>query len=260
MIEIPAGRATLGLPRGSGQFGWDNEFEEHTVEVPAFAISKYNATNGRFLEFMADGGYERPELWSPENWQWLEHSGIQYPQFWTRRGEQWFYRGMFEEIPLPADWPVYISYAEASAYAKWAGGALPSEAQFHRAAYGTPSGEERAYPWGDEAPAPRHGNFDFARWDPAPAGAYPAGDSAFGVADLLGNGWEWTSTLFEQFVGFKRFSFYPGYSADFFDRRHYVMKGGSARTAGALLRHSFRNWFQPRYPYVYATFRVVEER
>ncbi|HMD31903.1 MAG TPA: SUMF1/EgtB/PvdO family nonheme iron enzyme, partial [Candidatus Acidoferrales bacterium] len=117
---------------------------------------------------------------------------------------------------------------------------------------------ERLYPWGDTHPDASRGNFGGARWDPESVAAHPEGASAFGVRDLLGNGWEWTSTPFAPFAGFEPFPFYPGYSADFFDGRHFVMKGGSPRTAECLLRRPFRNWFQPRYPYVYATFRCVE--
>jgi formylglycine-generating enzyme required for sulfatase activity len=150
-----------------------------------------------------------------------------------------------------------VSHDEASAYARWKGKELPSEAQWHRAACGTPEGTERAYPWGADAPSSAHGNFDFQRWDPVAVGSYPAGNSAFGVADLVGNGWEWTRTPFEPFPGFQAFSFYPGYSANFFDGKHFVMKGGSSRTAACMLRRSFRNWFQPHYPYVYAKFRCA---
>jgi formylglycine-generating enzyme required for sulfatase activity len=114
------------------------------------------------------------------------------------------------------------------------------------------------FPWGDSAPAASHGNFDFARWDPTPVGAFPAGASAFCVNDLIGNGWEWTRTEFAPLPGFEAFAFYPGYSANFFDGQHYVMKGGSWRTAACMLRRSFRNWFQPHYPYVYGAFRCVE--
>ena len=103
------------------------------------------------------------------------------------------------------------------------------------------------------------GNFDFANFEPAPCGAHPAGASAFGVHDLVGNGWEWTRTAFAPLPGFAPMPFYPGYSANFFDGKHFVMKGGSPRTAACMLRRSFRNWFQPHYPYVYATFRCVEE-
>ena len=169
------------------------------------------------------------------------------------------YRTMFGEIRLPLEWPVYVSHAEASAYANWLGRKLPSEPEFHRAAYGTPGGrDERCYPWGNEALSAEHGNFDFQRWEPLPVGSKPKGASAFGVHDLVGNGWEWTRTQFAPFKGFAPREFYAGYSADFFDGKHYVMKGGSPRTAACMLRRSFRNWFQPHYPYVYATFRCVE--
>lgn len=170
------------------------------------------------------------------------------------------YSAMFGDVRLPTDWPVYVSHAEANAYAKWLGRKLPTEEQFHRAAYGTPDNrEERSYPWGEEAPSEHHGNFDFRHWDPSPVGTHPAGASAFGLHDPVGNGWEWTRTRFGPFPGFARMPFYPGYSADFFDGQHFVMKGGSPRTAACMLRRSFRNWFQPHYPYTYATFRCVED-
>ena len=172
---------------------------------------------------------------------------------------EWEYRAMFGNVPLPMPWPVYVSHAEASAFARWAGRKLPSEAQWHRAAYGSPDGVERKFPWGDSAPDASRGNFHHRRWDPNPVDAHPGGASAFGVYDLLGNGWEWTSTPFAPLPGFEAFSFYQGYSANFFDGQHFVMKGGSSRTDECMLRRSFRNWFQPHYPYLYATFRCVEE-
>jgi ergothioneine biosynthesis protein EgtB len=261
-VEIPAGTATLGMPRNSksenGPFGWDNEFEEYRVEVPAFAIDAYNVTNGDFLRFINAGGYHERGFWSDAGWKWITSKGLRRPVFWIPGGNSWRYRTMFDEISLPLDWPAYVSHDEASAYARWVGKQLPSEPEWHRAACGTRSGSERQYPWGDDAPEPRHGNFDFHRWDPAPVGSYPDGSSDFGIADLAGNGWEWTRTPFEPFRGFQPFSFYPGYSADFFDGKHFVMKGGSPRTAACMLRRSFRNWFQPHYPYVYAKFRCVE--
>jgi ergothioneine biosynthesis protein EgtB len=258
MTGIPAGIATLGLRREDGVFGWDNEFEEHSVFVPAFRIDTYKVTNLQYLRFVAEGGYRERSFWSDADWEWLQSSGTLHPAFWIQRGNKFFFRTMFDEVPLPPDWPVYVSHAEATAYARWARKQLPSEAEWHRAGYGTHNGAERAYPWGDDPPRAGLGNFDFQYWDPAPAAAFPAGSSAFGVADLLGNGWEWTRTVFAAFDGFEPFSFYPGYSANFFDNRHYVMKGGSARTGACLLRRSFRNWFQPRYPYIYAGFRCVE--
>jgi len=259
MIEIPQGTATLGLRRAEdGPFGWDNEFEEHSVTVPSFQISEYKVTNGEFLRFLEAGGYEEHSLWSEDDWKWIGSSGATHPAFWVRRDNRWFLRNMFGEVPLPLDWPVYVSQAAAAAYARWAGLELPSEAEWHRAAYATPQGTERAYPWGEHPPDASRGNFDLQRWDPTPTGAFPDGRSAHGVADLLGNGWEWTRTVFAPFAGFEAFSFYPGYSANFFDGKHYVLKGGSARTAQCMLRRSFRNWFQPHYPFIYSGFRCVK--
>lgn len=260
MAEIPVGTATLGLSRnGDHAFGWDNEFEAHAVDVPSFAIDVYKVKNGDFLRFVREGGYSEPNFWCGADWEWINSQGIRHPKFWSKRDGSWFYRTMFDELPLPADWPVYVSQAEAAAYARWVGKALPTEAQWHRAAYGTLNGSERAYPWGDEAPDATLGNFDFHRWDPVLVSAYPASRSAFGVEQMVGNGWEWTSTPFEPFPGFEPFPFYRGYSADFFDGKHYVLKGGSARTAACLVRRSFRNWFQPHYPFVYASFRCVSK-
>jgi formylglycine-generating enzyme required for sulfatase activity len=152
-----------------------------------------------------------------------------------------------------------VTWAEASAFARWRGARLPTEAEFHRAAFGTPHGPERRYPWGDAIDGSPQANFDFQRWDPAPIGSHPGGASPFGVHDLVGNGWEWTSTVFAPFDGFTPLPSYPEYSADFFDGGHFVMKGASPVTAAPLTRRGFRNWFRPRYPYVYATFRCVAD-
>ncbi|MBV8821079.1 MAG: SUMF1/EgtB/PvdO family nonheme iron enzyme [Acidobacteriaceae bacterium] len=236
MIRIPAGTATLG--QDPEQFGWDNEFAQHRVNVPAFKVSRHKVTNGDYLR--------------------LVESGLGAPHFWTKQGGNWMLRCMFETIPLPLEWPVYVTQAEAKAYAARCGKSLLTEAQFHRAAYGTREGTERSFPWGEDEPTSAHGNFNFARWDPVSVTAHPAGDSAFGVSQMVGNGWEWTSTPFAPFAGFEPFAFYPGYSANFFDNAHFVLKGASPQTAETFLRRSFRNWFRSNYPYVYAGFRLVE--
>ncbi len=238
-------------------FGWDNEFESHRVHVPAFEIDRYMITNEQFLAFMRDGGYQNRAFWSADDWNWKSAQNLSHPIFWKQQGDSWLYGTMFDEIPLVSHWPVYVSHAEAAAYARWAGKALPTEPQWHRAAYGTSDGTERFYPWGSETPDRTRGNFDLYQWDAQPVNAHPAGRSALGVEGMLGNGWEWTSTIFAPFPGFEPFPFYRGYSADFFDGKHFVIKGGSARTAACMLRPTFRNWFQGHYQYVYAGFRCV---
>jgi ergothioneine biosynthesis protein EgtB len=258
LVRIPPGSATLGVARDASRtFAWDNEHDAHTVEVPGFSISRCMVSNGDYLRFVEARGYAKREYWSDADWAWRERDAIVQPAFWLTLDGRWYWRSMTELIPLPLDWPVYVSHAEASAYARWAGLALPTEAQWHRAAYGTKEGVERAYPWGGAAPDARRGNFDFRAWEPRSVDAHRDGDSAFGVRGLLGNGWEWMSTTFAPFGGFRAQSFYPGYSADFFDGKHYVLKGGSPLTAAPMLRRSFRNWFQPHYPYTYSGFRCA---
>jgi len=257
-IAIPTGRATLGMPRDAG-FGWDNELGEHVVDVPAFTIDARNVTNREYLTFVRAGGYDDPRWWTSDDREWMEAHDVTHPILWRKRADGWWQRASFVELPLPLDWPVQVSLAEARAYARWKGRRLPSEAVLQRATYGTRGGGERRFAWGDESPDPGvHGNFGFARWDPAPVGGYPEGDSAFGVADLTGNGWEWTDTVWVPLPGFVRDEFYPGYSEPFFDGRHYAIHGASAQTDRVFLRRSFRNWFQPHYPYVFASFRCVD--
>jgi len=220
MVQIAAGETTLG--QRNGEFGWDNEYLAHEIAVPEFAMMKHKVSNGEYLEFVREGG--------------------EASHFWRREGGQWFYRGMFAEIPLPLDRPVWVTWRQADAYARWRGLALPTEAQFQLGAQNATSD-------------PARDNFDFRYWDPI---AVDAADSFDGPAQMIGNGWEWTRDVFKPFEGFAPHPHYPGYSADFFDGQHYVLKGASPRTAASLTRPSFRNWFRPEYPHMYAGFRLVE--
>jgi gamma-glutamyl hercynylcysteine S-oxide synthase len=247
MKEVSAGTVTLGMKHEDG-FGWDNEFEQHTQDVSAFAMSKHKITNGQYLEFVKAGG--------------------QAPHYWLCRNDQWSYRGMNAEVPLPLDWPVYVTQSQAEACAQWMGKSLPTEEQFHRAAFGAEAFEteqsqtekrsEQIFPWGNEPADAHFGNFNYYNADLVPVTATPAGDSAFGISQLVGNGWEWTRSLFKPFPGFAASPSYPGYSANFFDDDHFVLKGASCSTDAHLIRPSFRNWFRRDYPYAYTTFRVVE--
>jgi len=245
---VPGAQVTLGASFDRVPFGWDNEFPESLHEVLPFQMDRTPVRNSEWLAFMRAGGYERPELWTADGWAWKERTGHRSPVFWRNVCGAWRYLTLFDDLPIDqvADWPVYVSWAEADAYARWSGGMLPSEAEFHRAADGVR--------WGD----PATGNFDFQQWAPEPVGRNPDGESVFGVRDLVGNGWEWTRSVFAPFPGFTAWArTYPGYSADFFDGSHYVMLGASWATDRALVRRSLRNWFQPHYPYVFAKFRCV---
>ena len=262
VIRIPAGKARMGADFSAIPFGWDNEFNEAVVEVPSFTIDSLPITNSEFYEFIVCDAYDDERYWRPEDWFWKELEGKRHPTAWVKQGEEWTYRGMFDFIPLTqvGSWPVYVSLAEARAYATWRGKRLLTEAEFHRAAFYGPDGKESKYPWGESPPSQWHGNFDFNAWSPMPVGSYPAGDSRWGVSELVGNGWELTDTPFAPLPGFKAYmTTYPDYSEDFFDGKHFVLKGASWATAAALLRPSFRNWYQAHYPYVFAKFRCVSD-
>lgn len=222
LIPIDSGCVTLG--QSKDRFGWDNEHLAHDVFVRAFRISKFKISNGEYLAFVRDGG--------------------PVPHFWKSVNGAWLWRGMFSEFPLPLDWPVWATWQQASAYAAWRGLSLPSEAQFQHAARTI-------------APDAERDNFDYRRWDPVPVNAHETAPDR--PSQMTGNGWEWTRDPFAPFAGFAPHPLYPGYSADFFDGNHYVMKGASPRTAAVFTRPSFRNWFRADYPYMFAGFRLVDQ-
>jgi ergothioneine biosynthesis protein EgtB len=262
MVEVPGGEVVLGAELSAIEFGWDNEFPSHRVRVDGFSISNTLVTNGEWHDFVFDDGYRRALLWQPEDWAWRHRLGLEHPVTWRKTGDDYRLRTMFDELDLEqaAHWPVAVSLAEARAYCRWKGVRLPSEAELHRALYGAPGDEQRIHPWGDAVPNPGvHGNFGFANWSPTPVGDHPMGASAWGIEDPLGNLWQWTRSSFAGFPGFEAYMpGYRGYSADFFDDRHFVMLGASWATSPRFIRRSFRNWFQDRYPYVFAGFRTVE--
>jgi ergothioneine biosynthesis protein EgtB len=240
---VPAGRARLGAERGELPWAWDNEVPSHDVEVRAFELQTLPVRHRDYLAFVQDGGYGRPEHWSAPGWAWRARHGLEHPRAWDAALPTQV-RVLPGAVPFSeaADWPVSVSWAEADAYARWSGARLPTEAELRRA-------EEGAQP----------GNHNFQGWSPEPCGARPQTASAWGIEDLLGNGWEWTATPLEPRPGFVPDPAYPGYTADFFDGRHYVLRGASWATDARLVRPSFRNWFQPHYPYVFSKLRCARD-
>ena len=246
-------------------FGWDNEFDAQSVDVPALRDRRPQRHQRRLPEFVDAGGYDAAELWTEAGWEWrAARAASRIRASGNARRRRWYWRGMFEDIPLPLAWPVYVSQAEASAYARMARRRLPTEAEYHRAAFGTPHRRrprpERQYPVGRRAArrdarqlrlrtlgtgAGRLASARGERVGRARSGRQRLGMDVDGLRAVPGLQRRWPS--------------YPEYSADFFDGQHYVMKGASPATASELVRRSFRNWFRPNYPYVYATFRCVRD-
>ncbi|HYP26418.1 MAG TPA: SUMF1/EgtB/PvdO family nonheme iron enzyme [Blastocatellia bacterium] len=257
MIHVERGpfeMGSYGYP-----FAYDNEQPPRRVEVGDFLIDRYPVTNGEYARFIDEGGYSDRSLWSDEGWAWKEEAGAGHPLYWAKaEGGGWRVREMFEDQPLRAGLPVTgVSWHEAEAYARSVGKRLPTEAEWEKAATWDPRAErKRRFSWGDEPPRAELANFDNHHWEPTPVSAFPEGRSAYDCFDMSGNVWEWTSSVFAAYPGFKAFP-YPEYSELWFDGDHRVLKGGSWTTRAPLLRGSFRNFFRPRFRAAFAGFRCA---
>ncbi|HEV8653864.1 MAG TPA: SUMF1/EgtB/PvdO family nonheme iron enzyme [Actinomycetes bacterium] len=238
---------------------YDNERPAHRVDVPTFAIDRFPATARRFAVFVAAGGYDRPEYWTEAGWVWRQETGHATPQGWLPDGSGgWLVRRFDHVLPLDPREPVqHICHHEAEAFARWAGGRLPTEAEWEKAATWDPeAARSRTYPWGETSPGPAHANLDHGAWGPAPVGSYPAGASAYGVEQLLGDVYEWTSSPFTGCPGYTTFP-YPEYSEVFFGGDYRVLRGASWATSRWVARATFRNWDHPQRRQLFSGVRLA---
>jgi gamma-glutamyl hercynylcysteine S-oxide synthase len=242
-VFVAGGPFTLGVDADSEPFALDNERPAHTVEVGPFWIGRVPVSNRQWREFTGDGGYRRPELWSARGWQHRTEAGLERPMFWTAAGTRRRF-GVEEEVP--PDEPVqHICFFEAEAFARWAGGRLPTEAEWEKACAWDPAARtRRRWPWGAEPPGPDRANLGGLGLRPAPVGAYPASASAYGAEQMIGDVWEWTSSDFAPWPGFTPM-IYRDYSQPFFGGDYKVLRGGSWAVAPSTIRPSFRNWDHP---------------
>ncbi|MEV0330360.1 ergothioneine biosynthesis protein EgtB [Micromonospora echinospora] len=257
-VLVPAGPFTMGT--STDPWALDNERPAHTVDLPAYLIDAAPVTNGRYREFIADGGYDDPRWWSPAGWAHRQAEALTAPMHWRRDGDGWAYRRFGRWDPVRDDEPVvHVCFHEAEAFATWAGRRLPTEAEWEKAARWDPAtGRSRRYPWGDDEPTAAHANLDQRHLWPAPVGAYPAGASPLGVHQLIGDVWEWTSTTFRGHPGFTAFP-YREYSEVFFGDDHRVLRGGSFGTDRAACRGTFRNWDYPIRRQIFSGFRCARD-
>ena len=257
MVHFPGGRVTIGTEDRSRAY--DNERPLHPVDVKPFLIDRAPVTNGRYLEFIDDGGYRREELWSDRGRQWLAESGADSPKYWTREGNRWINGVMDLWREVDPNRPVcHVCYYEAEAFARWDGKRLPTEFEWEAAASWDPSTHSaRDFPWGDGAD-PRFANIDQLSFDTAPIGTFDQNVSPTGCYGMVGDVWEWTSSDFRGYPGFRSFP-YREYSEEFFGSEYKVLRGGSWATRPGAIRNTFRNWDYPIHRQIFSGFRCARD-
>jgi iron(II)-dependent oxidoreductase len=249
MRPVDGGPFTMGT--SSYPWAYDNEREAHQVEVPPFLIDTFPVTNREYAEFVADGGYRRDVLWSAGGLGWRDQAGLTAPEFWRPEGQgSWSVLRFGRRLDLAEviDEPVqHVCWHEAEAFCRWAGKRLPTEAEWERAAEGLPT-----------PPDPASTNLGARHDGPAVVGAYPSGASRWGVHQLLGDVWEWTSSPFQPHPGFRAWP-YREYSEVFWGDEHRVLKGGSWAADPVAVRPSFRNWDYPIRRQIFCGFRGARD-
>ncbi|MBV8305051.1 MAG: ergothioneine biosynthesis protein EgtB [Acidimicrobiia bacterium] len=242
-------------------WAYDNERPAHTVDVDAFYIDTTPVTNGVYAQFIADGGYSERAWWTDAGWAWVEEASLEHPEFWLPDGAGGWARTRFGRVEaVPPDEPVqHVCWYEADAYARWAGKRLPTEAEWEKAASWTADGVKRRFPWGDEEPTAVQANLSTGgRFSPAPAGSFAAGASPWGCRQMIGDVWEWTSSDFAAYPGFRAFP-YREYSEVFFGADYKVLRGGSWATHPTAIRTTFRNWDYPIRRQIFSGFRCARD-
>ncbi|MGI8758873.1 MAG: ergothioneine biosynthesis protein EgtB [Acidimicrobiales bacterium] len=241
-------------------WAYDNERPGHVVDLPPFWIDTSATTNARWLEFVEDGGYQDSRWWSEPGWAWRTEAGAEHPAFWQRHGPASWARERFGwQEELPPDEPVqHVCWYEADAYARWRDQRLPTEAEWEKAASWGPSGTKCRYPWGNAAPTPGQANLGQHHFGPTPAGTHPAAASPWGCHQMLGDVWEWTSSDFSPYPGFRAFP-YREYSDVFWGPEYKVLRGASWATSPWVARTTFRNWDYPVRRQIFAGVRCARD-
>jgi iron(II)-dependent oxidoreductase len=256
-VHVPGGRFLLGAT-AEEPFVFDNEKWAHEVEVKSFRICSTPVTNAEFATFVDDEGYRRRDLWSRRGWDWRRRESAEHPLFWQKESDgRWYERRFDAVVPLALWHPVQcVNWFEAQAFCRWAGRRLPTEAEWEMAASLDPAtGEKRRFPWGNDAPTPERANLDYRAAATVDVRALPAGDSAVGCRQMIGNVWEWVDSTFDAYPGFECDP-YQEYSAPYFGTKK-VLRGGAWTTRSRLLRNTWRNFYMRHRRNLFAGFRTA---
>ncbi len=259
MAVIPGGLYDLGF-NGKG-FCYDNELPEHRVYMDSYKIGKFPVTNGDFARFIEDDGYNNYRYWLADGWDLAQNEEWIAPLYWERSAEDsgWIKKDFSGVKKLNPNEPVTnVSYYEADAYSKWAKQRLPTEAEWEKAASWNETLQRKTiYPWGDEKPTPMHANLmESYLWRTSEIGSHPQGKSYYSCHQMIGDVWEWTSSEYALYPGFK--SKFPEYT-DKWAVNQKVLRGGCFATASNQIRNSYRNYFRPHERILFSGFRCAKD-
>ena len=269
MAEIEGGLFWLGYGNGEErqagmpalQFAFDNEKPAHQVFLQDYALDRALVSNGDFLEFILDHGYQNFRWWFSEGWEVVNREKWQAPLYWELHDDEWMIRDFTGLHPATskANQPVsHVSYFEASAFAKWAGKRLPTEAEWEKVAtFELNTGERRAFPWGDHPVDSAKANLlENGLWSVAAIGSFPVGQSGYGCHQMIGDVWEWTTSDYVPYPGFK--SEFDEYNDKWFVNQK-VLRGGSYATPQAHIRPTYRNFFHAHERWMISGFRCGKD-
>ena len=262
MAQIEGGLFELGHNvSGKCEFAWDNEKPAHQVFLQDFLIDKVPVSNGDYLEFINSGGYQNFRWWFSEGWEAVNREKWLAPLYWELHDGEWMIRDFSGLQPVASrkDEPVcHVSYFEASAFAKWAGKRLPTEAEWEKAAcYDARRKVKSEFPWGDTPPTSGNTNlFENGFWSVAPIGAFPEGANAYDCQQMIGDGWEWATSDYVPYPGFV--SEFVEYNDKWFVNQK-VLRGGSFATPQLHIRATYRNFFHAHERWMTSGFRLAAD-
>jgi ergothioneine biosynthesis protein EgtB len=256
-IKIPGGLYDMGY--GGTDFCYDVELPEHKVYLNSYRIDTFPVTNGDYLKFMESGGYENFRFWLSDGWDQVQKNNWNSPMYWEQDGGIWKRNDFGGKLEINPNLPVCnVSYYEAYAYSKWAGKRLPTEAEWEKAASWNEQKQiKTTYPWGNQTPSEIHANLlESYLWTLTEIGSYPEGKSHYGVQQMMGDVWEWTTSDFVGYPGFK--SGFSEYNDKWFANQK-VLRGSSFSTPRYQIKNSYRNFFRPDERWMFSGFRCVED-
>ena len=247
LIDVKGNTVILQKDRKNPIFyGWDNEFSYHKAFIKDFQASKYLVSNGEYLEFVKEGGYNKPEFFSKEGREWLDFTQAKYPIFWIKKDDNYFLREINRIIPLPLNYPVDVNLYEAEAFCKYKSSKLGFEVRL-------PSEDEyyRLYNFVDAQN--KEANIGLKQFNQSRVDKYKFDD----FYDVAGNVWQWSLTPIYPFDGFVTHPIYDDFTTPTFDDRHALIKGGSFISLGNETLRSARYAFRKHF-FQHAGFRYVK--